>query len=125
MSKIGGFPEAVVPKEFRSAAPPSEEGRVQRQMRLAACARTAIALLLPTPPNNAIAVVTVRSGDKKRIALEKTGSHGTWDVDTGDSVPTTDRAVLVEVECQVKNAARAPAEVTEKQEASGSRDRCC
>ena len=42
---------------------------------------------------------------KKKNALEKIGSHGTWDVDTHDNVPTT-VVVLVEGECMVQNAAK-------------------
>ena len=105
LSKIDGFPEAIIPKELKSITPPSEEGHAQRPMHLAACARTAITLLLSASLNNAIAVMTVCSGDKKQIALERMVSHGTWDVDTGDSVPTT-VVVLVEGECIVKDAAK-------------------
>ena len=74
-------------------------------MRLVAYARTVLTLLMSTSSKNAIAVMTVRCGSKKRIVLEKMASQCTWDVDTGNNVPTT-VVVLVEGICQVQNAAK-------------------
>ena len=85
--------------------PLAEGDCAQRQMRLVACARTVITLLMSGSSKNTIAVMTVRCGSKKRIVLEKMASQCTWDVDTGDNVPTT-VVVLVEGICQVWGAAK-------------------
>ena len=104
LSRIDGFPEPMIPPELR-VMPLAEGDCAQRQMRLVACARTVITLLMSTSSKNAIAVMTVRCGSKKRIVLEKMASQCTWDVDTGNNVPTT-VVVLVEGICQVQNAAK-------------------
>ena len=59
--------------------------------------------------------MAVRCGSKKKDCLRKMASQCTWDIDTGNNVPTT-VVVLVEGTCQVQNAAkRASAEFATKQ----------
>jgi hypothetical protein len=104
LSRIDGFPEPMIPPELR-VMPLAEGDCAQRQMRLVACARTVITMLMSTSSKNAIAVMTVRCGSTKRIVLEKMASQGTWDVDTGNNVPKT-VVFLVEGTCQVREAAK-------------------